>query len=141
MLLCDTGPLVAAAIRTDPDHAACVALFQSVHARREVIAVPAPVLAETGYLLGSLGGAGVEAKFLRRLTRPGFATVDLIPQDLERMAELVEQYGDFPLGTTDAAVMALAERFGVRQVATLDRRHFTAVRLRHAPYLDLVPSV
>jgi uncharacterized protein len=30
--------------------------------------------------------------------------------DSLRMAELVETYADFPLGTTDAAVVAVAER-------------------------------
>jgi predicted nucleic acid-binding protein len=40
------------------------------------------------------------------------------------MAELVETYADFPLGTTDAAVVAVAERLGVSEIATLDRRHF-----------------
>jgi len=34
------------------------------------------------------------------------------------MAELVEQYADFPLGTTDASVIALAERLDLREVAT-----------------------
>jgi len=36
--------------------------------------------------------------------------VDLEFADYERMAELVETYADFPLGTTDAAVVAIAER-------------------------------
>ena len=37
------------------------------------------------------------------------------------MSQLVEQYADFPLGGTDAAVIALAERLGTRRVFTLDR--------------------
>src|SRR4051812_20798093 len=38
--------------------------------------------------------------------------VDLGLIDCERMAELVEVCADFPLGTTDAAVVAVAERLG-----------------------------
>ncbi|MDR0626795.1 MAG: PIN domain-containing protein [Bifidobacteriaceae bacterium] len=139
MLLTDTGPLVAAAIRTDPDHAACVDLFTAAHARGELVAFPATVVAEVGYLLCRQGGPAIEAAFLRSLAQPGMRVLDLIPSDLERMAELVEQYRDFPLGTADASVMALAERFGAREIATLDRRHFPAVRLRHAGYVDLLP--
>jgi predicted nucleic acid-binding protein len=52
---------------------------------------------------------------------------------------LVTTYADLPLGTTDATVIALAERLGVREIATLDRRHFTVVRPRHVPALTLLP--
>ena len=56
------------------------------------------------------------------------------------MAEVVEQYDDFPLGTTDASVIALAERLGVSEIATIGRRHFTAVRARHVEHLTVLPE-
>lgn len=59
--------------------------------------------------------------------------------DLSRMADLVDQYADLPLGTTDAAVVSLAERLHCAEVATLDRRHFTVVRARHVKALTLLP--
>jgi predicted nucleic acid-binding protein len=55
------------------------------------------------------------------------------------MAELVKQYADFPLGGTDASVIALAERLDAPVVVTLDRRHFMAVAPRHRPAFELVP--
>ncbi len=55
------------------------------------------------------------------------------------MGELVEQYGDLPLGTADAAVIAIAERLDIAEIATLDRRHFTVVRPRRVPALTLLP--
>jgi predicted nucleic acid-binding protein len=36
-------------------------------------------------------------------------------------------------------VIATAERLGVTEVATLDRRHFSVVRPRHTPALTLLP--
>ena len=60
--------------------------------------------------------------------------------DLDRMAGLVEAYGDFPLGFVDASVIAVAERLGADSVATLDRRHFSVVRPRHLPAFRLVPD-
>lgn len=45
-----------------------------------------------------------------------------------RIAKLVAQYRDLPLGTADASVIAAAERLGISDIATLDRRHFTVVR-------------
>lgn len=65
--------------------------------------------------------------------------VDLELADYERMAVLVETYADFPLGTTDAALIAVAERLGITEIATLDRRHFHAVRPRHASAFALFP--
>ena len=55
------------------------------------------------------------------------------------MAELVVIYGDLPLGTTDASVIAIAERLNLTDVATLDRRHFTVVRPTHISTFTLVP--
>jgi uncharacterized protein len=85
------------------------------------------------------GGAKIEAAFLRSIVQETLTIVDLELADYERMAELVEVYADFPLGTTDAAVVAVAERLGVSEIATLDRRHFYAVRPRHAGSFDLLP--
>jgi len=44
-----------------------------------------------------------------------------------------------PLGGTDATVIALAQRHGAIRVATLDRRHLTVVRPRHAEALEPLP--
>jgi len=97
------------------------------------------VVAEVGYLLAKYADARAEAVFLRSLGDGDFYPVDLVPADYLRMSELVEKYADLPLGTTDAAVVALAERLGTNEVATLDLRHFTVVRPRHVDTLTLLP--
>lgn len=61
------------------------------------------------------------------------------PADLLRIAELVSTYRDLPLGTVDASVVAVAERHEVREVATLDRRHFSVVSPAHCAALELLP--
>lgn len=139
MIVCDTGPLVAAADRNDADNRPCTDLFTSLHLAGRPILVPAPVVAEVGYLLGRAGGSRVESAFLRSIARQTISIVDLKISDYERMAELVDTYADFPLGTTDAAVVAVAERLRVSEVATLDRRHFHVVRPRHIPAFSLLP--
>ncbi len=67
MIVCDTGPLVAAALSNDNDHAACVAMFMSLHNDRRDLLVPVPVVAEVGYLLAREAGPRVESLFLRSL--------------------------------------------------------------------------
>jgi predicted nucleic acid-binding protein len=66
--------------------------------------------------------------------------VEMTQTDLERIAELITTYADFPLGSVDASVVAVAERLNVPEVATLDRRHFTVVRPRHVERLRLLPN-
>jgi predicted nucleic acid-binding protein len=55
------------------------------------------------------------------------------------MVELVETYADVPLGATDASVVAVAERLGIAEIATLDHRHFRAIRPRHVSAFTLLP--
>jgi hypothetical protein len=56
--------------------------------------------------------------------------VELRPAlDIARMAELVETYLDLSPGIVDAGVAVIAERLGLTEIATLDHRHFTVIRL------------
>ena len=59
--------------------------------------------------------------------------------DYGRAADLVEQYADFPLGTVDALIVAIAERLNVTTTFTLDRRHFSVIRPRHVEAFTVVP--
>jgi hypothetical protein len=130
----DAGPLYAAADADDQDHLACRAALSRADLR---LIVPAMVVAEVTYFVGSRLGAAAEGTFLR-----GIGELDIegpSREDFERMAGLVEQYSDFPLGGTDASVIALAERLDAPIVVTLDRRHFAAVRPRHREAFELVP--
>jgi len=139
VIVCDTGPLVAAALSNDADHKACIELFTALHAARRELLVPGTVVAEAGYLLAREAGARVESLFLRSLADGDFTPVDLSSADYVRMADLVTAYESLPLGTTDASVIAIAERLGLTDVATLDRRHFTVVRPSHVAALTLLP--
>ena len=56
------------------------------------------------------------------------------------MAELVRQYANFPLGATDASIVALAERLDARTIITLDRRHFAAIGPRHCEQFEVFPA-
>ncbi|MFT4187387.1 MAG: PIN domain-containing protein [Aeromicrobium sp.] len=140
MILCDSGPIFAAADRKSADHRRCVDLFTGLRLARRTLLLPPTVVAEVGYLLESRIGVFAEVAFLRAVSARDFQLVDLVSEDFDRIADLVEQYADLPLGTTDASVIALAERLDITGVATLDRRHFSVVRPRHVDALKLVPE-
>jgi uncharacterized protein len=101
------------------------------------LVVAALVVAEATYFVGRRLGPAAERAFLN-----GLGELDVegpTSEDFVRMAELVEQYADFPLGGTDASVVALAERLEAPIVITLDRRHFAAVRPSHREAFELLP--
>lgn len=130
----DAGPLYAAADADDADHAACVAALSRPDLR---LVIPALVIAEAAYFVNGRLGAEAERRFLAGLS--SFDVEAPTEEDLNRMAELVEQYADFPLGGTDASIVAVAERIDAGTVVTLDRRHFSAVKPRHRDAFDLLP--
>lgn len=130
----DAGPLFAAADARDQDHRACVATLSRLNVR---LVIPTLVVAEVSYLIGDRLGPEAEAVFLEDMARSEVVAPD--PEDWRRIAELVRQYADFPLGGTDASVVALAERLHTDLVITLDRRHFGAVQPRHCKSLRLLP--
>jgi predicted nucleic acid-binding protein len=130
----DAGPLYAAADADDEDHEPCRAALSRADLR---LVIPALVVAEATYFVGRRLGPRAEAAFLRGLG--AFDVEGPASDDFARIAELVESYADFPLGGTDASVVALAERIGAEIVITLDRRHFAAVKPSHCPALQLLP--
>ena len=60
----------------------------------------------------------MESLFLRSLADGDFTPVDLTSADFARMADLVSTYESRPLGTTDASVVAVAERLRLTDLAT-----------------------
>lgn len=136
MLIVDAGPLYAAAARRDKHHEKSVQLLSQ--AERPLL-VPALVLTEVSYLLGDRIGADAELALARSLADGELVVEPMLDSDWARIAELMEEYLDLPLGMVDASVIAVAERRELEVIATLDQRHFRVVRPRHVAAFTLVP--
>lgn len=96
-------------------------------------------MAEAGWLIDRQLGPTAEAGFYRSVVTGDITVEEIRPADWQRIAELVETYADLGLGGVDASVVAMAERLGVTEVATLDLRHFRVVRPRHVDAFTLLP--
>lgn len=101
--------------------------------------VPTLVITEVAYLLGTRLGAEPEVRFLGDLAGGTFSVEPVAATDWLRIAELVARYRDLPLGMVDASVVTTAERLGIREIATVDQRHFTVVRPNHVKAFTLMP--
>jgi predicted nucleic acid-binding protein len=135
-LICDTGPLLAALDAADPDHDACAAL---IAASEEDLVVPMLVLAELDYWCARRLSSDAWLIFLDDVLAGVYRIEAPTAADLARCLQLQDRYRDLTLGVVDASVIALAERFGESRIATLDQRHFRAVRPAHVPAFDLLP--
>ena len=136
MIVVDTGPVVALLNDRDDHHGRCREFLETSPGP---LLLPATVFTEVCLLLERRRGTRAELAFLADVRAGRFALVDDLASDLDRVAELVGRYADLPLGTVDASVVALTERLDLREVATLDHRHFSVVRPRHVPALTLLP--
>lgn len=97
------------------------------------------MITEVAYLLATRLGVEPEVRFLGDLAAGAFVVEPVAAADWLRIAELVARYRSLPLGTVDASVVAAAERLGLVEIATIDRRHFTVVRPRHVEAFTLLP--
>jgi predicted nucleic acid-binding protein len=132
--LVDTGVLYALADTDDAWHGRAV---EWLDGQVDVLAVPVSVIAEVCYLLHARLGTRTERLFVESLARGELAVEALERRDLARAAAVLAKRPE--LGFVDASIVALAERLGIRRLATTDRRHFAAVRLEGGARLDLVP--
>lgn len=135
-LILDAGPLYALFDARDAHHQACADLLLSYPGR---LVVPELVICEVGHFIGRRLGVEAELELIANFADAGLAADPVAPSDWMRIGELITRYRGFPLGITDASVIACAERRGAHAVATLDRRHFAAVRPAHAEAFELLP--
>jgi predicted nucleic acid-binding protein len=137
VLLLDTGVLLASLDRHEPLHDACRGLVESA---TEAVAVPSPALCELDHLLHQRIGPAAMAAFLSRVRSGELDVAATEPGDMDRVIELMERYEDLDVGYVDAAILAIVERLGEPKLATLDRKHFGAMRPRHVESLELLPG-
>ena len=127
MIVADTGAIVALADERAPQHRTCVDLYRRAPARW---VLPWAILPEVDYLLENHVASLAAEAFLRDVATGAFQVEWGLPDDVERAEKICRAHRDLRLGLVDAVVMAIAERLGAEAIATLDLRHFAAVRLK-----------
>jgi hypothetical protein len=136
-LIADSGAIYAIYDRHDRHHRRLRAVME---AERGAVVVPTAILGEVDYLLRTKLGIGAELDFLKDILAGAFTLEHLLSADVNRSTELIEQYRNLDLGLADAAVIATAERLGVRRIMTVDERDFRAVRSADGKPFTLLPA-
>src|SRR5438477_532166 len=106
------------------------------------------VLADEGLLLEATNLARRQGKTLTSVIREALAeyVVAHRPKKRDLSWAPVGDSGDptilerrREIRLVDASIVAIAERLRVTRLLTADRRHFSLIRPRHCPALELVP--
>lgn len=132
MIVVDTGAMIALIDRRDRHHAEIRGLYAETG---DEWVLPWAILPEVDYLAGTQLGARAQDSFLDDIASGAFAVEWGRNGDVSRAREIHGQYKALRLGLVDAVVIAIAERYQARAIATLDLRHFGAVAIKGAPAL------
>jgi len=132
VIVADTGAILALLDNGDRHHARIRELYEE---RPADWLLPWAILPEVDYLLGSEIGAAAQAAFLEDLSDGAFTVEYGRDGDLSRAQAISRKYRALNLGLVDAVVMATAERLRADAIATLDLRHFGAVKIAGSPRL------
>lgn len=132
MIVADTGAIVALLDADDQHHLAVRSLFVEKPADW---VLPWAILPEVDYLLSRHVGDRAQRAFLKDLADGAFLVEWGHEGDLVRAHALCEKHRSLKLGLVDAAVIAVAERLKATAIATLDLRHFGAVKIAGSPAL------
>jgi predicted nucleic acid-binding protein len=132
--LLDTGPLVAYLNAKDAAHTEIVACLDSFSGQ---LYTTSAVITETMYFVAtSVAGPRLLADFV---TASGTQVYDFAqPKELREAADLMVKYINVPMDYADATLVLLAEKLGVRDILTLDRRGFSVYRTKRRQALRQV---
>jgi uncharacterized protein len=124
VIVIDTSAIVAYMNRTDDRHELVSAWLDDA---TDDLATTPLVVAEVDHLVAARGGRAALSA-LRADLSAGAYVVEWWPGAISSTVKIAERYTDNGLALTDASLVALAERLDTIEIATLDERHFRAVR-------------
>jgi len=137
MILLDTSGLLAALFSDQRLHEDCAAALLDAEPPR----ILSPfVIAELDYLILKLAGVDAELAFLEEIARGVYEVAEFRAEDVAAAAALVKKYRPLKLGIADASNVVLAERYGSRDLLTLDERHFRAVKIGGRKSFRILPA-
>jgi len=131
IVLCDTGPLVAALNRNDIHHRWAAELMKTV---RPPMLTSEAVLTETVYFLRQ---EAIDVELLFKLLERGHLRIDFeLAHHWRRVRTLMARYHQMDLA--DATMVVLSEMHPRSQVLTIDRTDFATYRRNDRQVIDFV---
>ena len=137
MILLDTSGLLAWIDQSQRFHDAVVERMRST---RPPYLLSPFVLAEADYLLSTRVSTFAQRALLSEVGAGVFRLESFSATEVGHALKVLEKYGDLSVGLTDASIVVLAERYGIRNLLTLDERHFRVLRGPRGEPFRLLPA-
>ena len=136
MTLCDASPLFALVdTRQAEANKRCKLALRRL---RKPLITSWPAFTEAMYLVNRVGGWPLE-RLLWRYVLSGQLLIHIPSEaEIQRTAELMEQYRDTPMDLADASLVAAAETLDLSRIFTLDSDFFVYQRKGSIPF-EVVP--
>ncbi|MGH2446129.1 MAG: PIN domain-containing protein [Candidatus Limnocylindria bacterium] len=125
MILLDTSGLLAALDASQRSHRPAAEALAAASPPRLLSPF---VLAELDYLLATRVSQAAERALLAEVGRGVYRLEALEADEIASADRVIGRYADLEIGLADASLVVLANRYGVRDILTLDERHFRALR-------------
>jgi predicted nucleic acid-binding protein len=125
VIILDTSGLLAAIDASQRHHVAAAAALRNA---------PPPwllspfVLAELDYLLATRVSQSAERALLAEVGRGVFRLEAFEAEEIASAEQLIGRHAKLDIGLADASLVVLANRYGIRDLLTLDARHFRSLR-------------
>lgn len=134
--LVDSGFLYASIDTSDRHYEAVDAVSRNLQGR---FILPIPAVTETAYFISANLGVDSLARFLDSLAEGLFIFEAPIAEDYLRSAEILRKYKDANLDLVDVLIFAIAERLDIKNILTIDRRHFSMFRPALCDHFEILP--
>jgi uncharacterized protein len=137
VIILDTSGLLAAIDASQRNHAQAAAALRD--ASPPWLLSPF-VLAELDYLLATRVGQEAERALLSEVGRGVYRLETFDADEIVSAERLIARHASLNIGLADASLVVLANRYGIRDVLTLDERHFRALRGPNGRPFRLLPA-
>jgi predicted nucleic acid-binding protein len=137
VIILDTSGMLAAIDASQRRHGAAAAALR---------AAPPPwvlspfVLVELDYLLATRVSVEAERALLAEVGRGVYQLEAFGVDEVDAAERVIGRYRDLAIGLADASLVVLAARYGVRDLLTLDERHFRAMRGPNGRPFRILPA-
>jgi predicted nucleic acid-binding protein len=90
------------------------------------------------YLLGESGGYRYQERLWQMRSRSRLQLLELMPAEIDGMAELMARYRNIPMDLADASLVAVAKSRHLRRLFTVDS-DFYIYRMTDGTVLEVIP--
>lgn len=131
MILLDTSGLLAALDSGERTHARAAAILASARAPRLLSPF---VLAELDYLVAARVGQAARTSVLEEVARGAYQLQAFSGSDVAEALKVMRRHFELGVSLADASIVVLAARHDVRDILTLDERHFRVLTVNGRPF-------